>query len=80
MDSLRWNRLHYFLILATVEVGIQGKQKSLQEGKALSLMWEEQTEMMEEQCLVAGVEIVTRHLAGSFDCFLQQMTSRGLEQ
>jgi hypothetical protein len=29
MDSLRWNRLHYFLILATVEVGIQGKQESL---------------------------------------------------
>jgi hypothetical protein len=62
MDSLRWNRLHYFLILATVEVGIQGKQESLQEGKALSLMWGELTEVMEQQRLVAVVEIVVLHL------------------
>jgi len=78
MDSLRWNRLHYFLILATVEVGIRGKQESLQEGKALSLMWEEQTEAMAKQCLDAVVEIAAHHSMGTFDCLLQQ-TSKGLE-
>ena len=61
MDSLKWNRLRYFLILATVEVGIQGKQESLQEGKASSLMWEEQTEAMAKRCLDAVVEIATHH-------------------
>lgn len=79
MDSLRWNRLHYFLILATVEVGIRGKQKSLLVGKALSLMWEEQNEAMAKQCSDAVVEIATRHLTGTFDCLLQQMKSTGLE-
>jgi len=79
-DSLRWNRLHYFLILATVEVGIQGKQESLQEGKALSLMWEEQTEATAKQRSDAVVEIATHHSTGTFDCLLQQTTSKGLEQ